>query len=300
MIAQISKTDNNIPKTQFHIRLREITDAINSLADKSGDTNININISAYILLINLNIFLWWQLCRDRQNPIECILKKVSQDQSISLLIDKLDSKFKQKFEAILLLPKESDYLRADKKTLSKKEEDQQWRERVSLIQDLCLEIWQSSISQSPTDDLKSIRSDMTEVKTQLDQLLSHEEALESGLERDIAQLISGDFPQPTPEALTCIHQLSLIEDLICEESFNLQKTIESLEDYRNNLEPSLGLLAKDHELQQEYQNAFNPAGWSDSFEVRRQHFLELQLLRLKILQYFASIEGTGETSTQES
>lgn len=304
MIANISNTGKGYPavNTAIHKRLREITDAINSLADKSGDTNININIniSVYILLINLNIFLWWRLCRDHKDPIGCVLEQISQDQSVSLLINRLDSKFKQQVQAILLPPKESSYLRADEPTLSQEEEDRQWWERASLIQDLCLEIWQSSLSKSPSDDIKSMRSDLTEVKTQLDRLLRRGETLELVLERDIAQLISGDFPQPTPEALSCIHQLSLIEDLICEDPFNLQKTIESLEDCRNNLEPSLALLARDRELQQEYQNAFNPSGWSGSFEVRRQHFLELQLLRLRILRYFASTGETRETSTQES
>ena len=148
--------------------------------------------------------------------------------------------------------------------------------------------------------IKTMHSDITEVKSQIDRLLSRKEAVKSGLEQDIAQLISGDFPQPTPETLSCIHQLSLIEDRICEEPFNLQRTIESLEDYRTKLEPSLAFLAKDPELQQEYQNAFKPSGWNDSFEVRSQHFIALQLLRQRILRYSISTEETGETSTQES
>lgn len=284
---------------EMNKNLAAIVEKLDDLVNKvSTPQQIEINFNITILLIIFNFFIPWWLYRDRNNRLDNLIWFIKGTHFYESGVRELkgNPELLNRFQAIFEAP-DYDSFTLEKEELS--EEEQKWQERASMIQDLYRDLEQSLIVKSPSEDINSMRSDITEVRSQIDQLLNREQAGESRLEGDIAQLISGDFPQPTPEALTCIHQLSLIEDLICEEPFNLQKTIESLEDYRNNLEPSLVLLARDPELQQEYQNAFNPAGWSDSFEVRSQHFLELQFLRLRILQYFASTEETGETPTQE-
>ena len=307
-------------------QLEEIVQAIAAIP--TGNV-YNINISVYILLIIFSFFIPWWLYKDHSDRLTCLLRYLRETPLYTEgleQINRTNPELLNRFQAIFEVS-DSDIVEL-KEASELSEEEQMWQGRASMIQDLYRDLWQSSTAKPPsskpqntlekvsqkldtliqqfpsipvqpeaTEDIKAIRSYMTEVRSQLDQLLRREGTVEPGLEQDIAQLISGDFPQPTQAALSCIRQISLIEDLICEESFDLQKMIETLEDMRQNLVPYLTLLAPDPELQKDYKNAFNPSGWNDSFEVRTQHFLGLQLLRLRILQYFAATEKTGETPT---
>jgi hypothetical protein len=302
---QASQTYSEPGNTAIHKRIQGITDAILSLAYQGADTNnsqksglqdiinslgliqtaienktvpapnvYNINISVYILLINLNIFIWWWLCRNKQDRIGCLIKQMGQSKLWTEAIEGYSRKneLEKLVPAIFETPVEFMGLRAEslgEPTPEEEEErEQKWMDCASKLQDLCLDMLGSFTVESPdTRQQAAPPSPPPEP-------FSSSEVLEEQLTEEILA-----------QALPLLHELSKVEASLTDENLD----VSDLDRLEKQLQALQTKLAEHTDLfDEELAISASEPLQDNTLAVRYQRLSELQQLRQLILQYFAS------------
>jgi hypothetical protein len=276
--------------------LGDIVNAIKGL-QITPPTVVNINVSVYIILVNLNLFIWWSQCRGDYSHLDCLFKKVKDSSILKKFIDSsADKKLQTRVREIF--SDQSETTRVPSQSSDKynsPEEAEKWRKKAKMIENLCLEIlgyfpegsppekrWYSAPPAAQEKWEEQLTEETLTTASPLIQQLSQVEVLliEENLDWE-EQLTEETLIKASP----LIQQLSQVEVLLIEENLDVDN-LNRLETQLKNLHDELGKYP-DLGPQELVRIASEPLHDNKS-NSRYHRLLILQKLRLLILQYFVS------------
>lgn len=224
---------------------------------------VNINVSVYIILVNLNLFIWWLSCFDDKRILDCLNRKLQESQILKEALRKSNDRALEKRVRNVLGEISKILVRSSQSSdeSNSQVEATEWQIISEIIENLCVDILRS-FPEKPSEEPFNLPPPTAQ----------------EGWEEQLTE-------ETLTKASPLIQQLSQLEVLLTAENLDLAN-LDRLETQLQILHDELGKYP-DIGPQELVRIASEPL--HDNTSNSRYHrLLTLQKLRLLILQHFVS------------